>query len=840
MGVLEQLSKALALRPQASRKSRHHPTSRRVKEVNESQAASSVRREKKTFKPASFRFSYEEARCDLVGLVMPMGHGKSTLAQEEGWIDFDSLINPRHRRQLQEEVYNEIARGSSVWEAMQLFVPEARKTLALIRPAEKWLVLAPDRRILEALGIACGGGLVVDATVVDDANKHRPYHERQLMRVNAEEVYRDLESFNGCMVARDYSDARQQLYEAALALNMPVSRPLDFGLHDPTLRTDVLGRSERVDLDVAASLADKGLASAECVSYQVQLQGLRHYKGYGYTPDKWAKTMSRVTAVIGDDTYSDQDWVAGPITLESLSTFSDIAEQEDVQFILSAQKGEHPRFICSLILHWKGLAMNIPMAKRLLPLYGVRRAHWRWVMSAIQEAVLASGTYMGTFLTTEETELLSCMYSLSCGRLGEVCSSMSGRRGYPCPAPCHKTEEKVNERMERVLFEKEYDALAHTNLSVLLRRSKCKSLEAIEWMSGDDPGLSTRAQSLAYFVGLELCEAWGDCETSLKMIPVIMHKIISKWYKVSIVRDEWSDFLGRILDFETTHHGMAKAVAHLVRCPPQEAAAGSDWGIRVIEAIKGLVVCGIVVSGDEQVVVQKEGSVVSPGIYGVSEGTIWARIIASRIPKHALGSFGGAMNPLALANDLCRWKDSMTLILLEMVNQPSWARTLSRKEMLVLLHRWGSKTIGRMEPVVRSFMLDSYSKELLGHSYKRIEGRLEVLANMRTADGGLGCIYNRCNKGTVQQVDEAGVWLGSGRVELINTRVRIETKNLDTRVAEFMSHEFNFKSSTKKTSVALHIGGLAVCHILNDQGKTALNSNAIMLEYLAAGGLSSC
>ncbi|AZT88573.1 hypothetical protein BbCV1_s3gp1 [Beauveria bassiana chrysovirus 1] len=800
----------------------------------EAAAKAAVRRARVAMPACEVRVpSHDELRTDFVGIVLPMGHGKSTLAREEGWIEFDSLISPKKRSELIEQVFDKLIGGATFSEALQVLLPEARKTLALLRPQGRWVILAQDAALLAGLNIECAGGIIINPEVVHQANTGRGEHQRLLIDRNMEEVYSERFAAGALELASSFEEARMQCYGFCLMYGVSVSRPADFGLTDSFLSSGPGLTSGRADLETVIAAHDQGLVPRETVDHQVYLHKMGTYKGFGFTADRWARLMSKVTSTIGDDIFADSDWNPSIISLESFSAHTDLSEHEDVQYILSAQKGEHERFILGLILHWKGIGMHCGLGHKLLPFYGVRRCHWSSVMSSLGEGIVASGTFMGMPLAPDEREHLLSLCLLVGGSLKDMQLQMYNRQtSRPRVSPSKTMEHKIVRQLDTVVFERPTSTEEYTVLGKVLDDSKISSLDTLRWQIGSEPIPMPLNEAIALCVGLELCSAWAGDEDAIRSVPGIMHKLVTKWYRVSVLRDEWSDFIHRVLVAETSHRGLAHAIARICSCSPAEGRTGLDWGLRVCEALKGFIVCSIVAPPKALIGVVREGDIHRPCVAGMPEGELWAGIIRSNIPKHALGVFGGTVGALSLANELCKWRDNPTVAILEMINIRSWEPTLGPKRSATILYRWARVCKGKVSDAILKYLLDSHSRMLFSHSYARVSARLELYARLRAKDGGLGCNLHISAHGHVEKVDKNGGWCGSGAIVIDSTKTPKNKKSLEDRIRDFQDHEFQFESS-KDPKLALNLCGPLVCSVLSSHGKSALNSNALLLHQLA-------
>jgi len=764
-----------------------------------------------------------ELREDLIGIVLPMGNGKTTLCAEEGWVDIDSLIHPRHRASLKEELCARVAGGQSVSEALRHYAEAARPALSMFRPKGKTIILAQSRSMFEVLNIQC---VMSSCLHIDEAralNRHRADHEVLMMEKNMEEVI--LTDPDTCYIGSAVADMRWLAYQVCDAYDIPVAAPGEFGGSGATL--------EKLNLESVVKQFDRGQVARATVDYQVKAHGLKSYKGFGFNANDWAKVSACISFSHNGPEFLDSDWQGWPINLRGLSSSTDLSEHDDVQYIVKCHEGEHERFTTSLIAHWKGLGQRLDIRDRLAPLYGIRRTHWDAVFQRIRDGVLASNTYMGVNLLPEERELILSMQLLARGSIRSVAGSVrSTECPYPRRSPSAEEETTVSCRLKDLLYTKPDTRYEDSVVGTMVAQSKIQSLSGLSW----DKPVMTRSESIALAVGAMLVKEWELDITSEGTITGIMHKIASQWYRVSLVRDEWSDFMGRMLKETIDDHKASWAIAEMLRCNAHEGTTGLDWSIRVFEALKALCVCCLVADNGAKVALQLRDGHAMPCVLGMSESRLWSEVIKSQIPRHAVGLLGRGASGLSDAHELAQWRGSPTVALLEMINATSWYPSMTRAQHAACLLRWYRICGGKVDNAVLDRLLDAHSKQLFGKAFYRVLDRLEKLSVISHRQGGFASTHRKSEVNMSMSKD--GFWSGDGKVISKNKGSPRSRREDETDLEQLLdAYQTDVGGGQVRKSItpsSLLDCGLMVNLVLQDEGKGDVAGACNLIRLLAA------
>jgi len=820
-GLLERF---LAPRPKDRGSGKKGKTAQEEKKIGRA-----LRSNRPTLKlPAYVPPSDVDLREDLVGFVLPMGQGKTTLAREEGWIDFDSLLAPSQKKDLQLDALEAIRRGASIYGAFTPLALKAKETLDLMRPRGTWVVLAPTGKILADLGVRCIGAAVVNPEVATQRNGHREEYEKLLMTKNAEEVMSD-EALDVAPLS-DYKHVRLHFYNKLAEEGIPVARPCDF-VHEDLFTKSDYARSGRFPLDQVIDAHVRGHITVETVNYQLTEHNLKTYQSYGVTPDIWAQNLSLVTSCSSPTGFRDTDWVGKPLSLDSFSSLADVSEHDDVQQLLASHRGEHERFTIALILHWKMIGIHHPLASRLFPLYMIRRVHWSAVWSRLRKCMIGSRKFLDIELTDEEMEEILCMEILPAGSIPDMTHHIQNKHRYhPCPVPSPGDVSAVCKRLSEVEYttDRYNDKDAKEHLARVMSRSRQEGVSQLIWEM-PETGDCDLAATVAYYLGLELCMRWREHQGVDRAIGTIMHKVRSKWYKVGVIKDEWSEMIAFVMD-QRLGVELAQAMASGLGCGLEEGSAGEEWGLRVANYLMGVVTCAIVAGQDGKVVFQRnrETGAITPCVLGVDTPTLWLRIARSRIPSHALGLFKSGSTGLRLANELAQWSRSRTVALLEMVNYKSWYQRVSRREACAAMVRWDAvfRSSGSREMVKK--MLNVISRDAVGREYESIRTRLYQLETVGGKFGGLGAHVKYSDRAECSTAKD-GFWDCHGEIKITRERRRRQPY-IPGLVDSFLQPEHGARG---ETSLAIRLIGPMGVETLAQMGLGRINEHAQLISHMA-------
>lgn len=243
----------------------------------------------KHYSPPGEHLGY--TRDNLYSIVLPMGHGKTWLRDEYGFIDFDDCAPGIRERRHVDNLIAELE-AKLDWEAsMRGLATMANNTLNMFKLDRPTLILVHDITMSNNIGATNLGSIVLTDEALDDATRGRTDVQRSLAAINHALV----KSLSGVVVASDLRTVEQQVIAWCNENGIATGAPCKFNLYDlpPGYMYDegdvVQGKMH--DLDVLIELYDKGVIPKERVDYSVRKRNLLKYRGFGVTTGRWVQSL---------------------------------------------------------------------------------------------------------------------------------------------------------------------------------------------------------------------------------------------------------------------------------------------------------------------------------------------------------------------------------------------------------------------------------------------------------------------------------------------------------------------------------------------------------------------
>ncbi|AZT88569.1 hypothetical protein PrCV1_s3gp1 [Penicillium raistrickii chrysovirus 1] len=694
--------------------------------------------------------------CPLYGIVMPMAHGKSTLAQAEGWIDCDSLLTPGARKRLSGQVLEKLGDGADYEVALEDMVQLMSKALQVMAPSKPTIILSHSRELLIGCGIRPLAILSLEESVFEQNMRLRDDAEKYAARISKRYLEACEQEFEPLIVVQDNEYMRQVVYQIADSVGVELGAPK---LNDPEYPLpDGIGGEESCDLNKLVDMHERGMVSTAVVNYQINLQGLKAYRGYGFTANDWATTAAHLvdSTSAGDPVIPTLDnW---PLTLEAIGKSFDMSEDVDGQALLAAHGGEDEAFILGLLLHWKLYGIQNDTTGRLRLLYYVRRTKWDIVMRKIRQGVLGSGTFMGEPITLIERDILLSLHMLSATTKSALMEKWrTEKMGYPTSRPSRELQGNYTDIIPKLVvqvpasdphYEREaWDIFLKGNIQPL---QDC-------WKGLLGEGPLRRKHVIAYLLGVRLLNEWEGEQGSLRIVREAMKQVATNWFRVGKIRDEWFDFTAQILDGECkADDKIAQMAVMMVKTPSCQGLSGAPWGVRVSEAVQRIVIVGWCGSRlGNSVALQDFGEGPMPVVLGHEEAAYVSEMMKIGAPKYMTSVAGSEESVISTLSELVDWSRSGVGLVLEIVNSGSWLGSLSQKEKIALISNWAVKRDTRgVDPELLGVLLEKFTKRWLGRSYtSKLVGQLQEMMQLSRRDGGLG---------TAKMVFRGSIKLGEG------------------------------------------------------------------------------
>ncbi|QCZ35878.1 p3 [Penicillium italicum chrysovirus] len=756
-------------------------------------------------------------KCPLYGVVMPMGHGKTTLAQEEGWIDCDSLITPSTKRRLAADALRKLADGEEYENAMAEMSSVMAKALQVLTPSKPAILLSHSVNLLKICQIPCLAILSLEDGVFEKNLRLRDEAEQCAARISK----RHLEAAEGpgrpVITVQDNDYMRTVIYQIAESMDVELGAPRL--LHPECSLPPGVGGTEWCDLTELVRLYERGALPRAVLDYQINAQGLKAYRGYGFTMNDWAATAAHLvdnTCAADGAIPSLDNW---PLTLEGIGKTFDMSEDIDGQALLAAHGGEDEAFTLGLLLHWKMYGLKSDTTGRLRLLYYVRRNRWDLVMRKVRQGVLGSGTFMGEPITLAERDILLSLHMLSSTSVSALVAKWRDEKmGYPSSRPskrlmCHFDDILPHLVVQVPGSDPSYE---RTAWDVFLSGNLKPLRECAAGLLGECK--LKRKHVISYLLGVRLLNEWEDEQGAHRVAREAMKQVATNWFRVGKIRDEWFDLIGAVLDGECrADDPIAQMAVMMTKTGSCQNLSGMPWGVRVAEAVQRIVMvgwCGLQM--DQKVVLQQTENGVLPIVLGNREEEYIIELMKLGAPKYMTSVTGSEESVLATMAELADWSRSGVGLVLELVNAGSWLGQMSPKDRIALLANWATRreTTG-VDSALFGEILDRFSRQWLKRKFTpRAAEHLRNLGRISRRDGGLG-IAERVYRGTVVPGKDGKSWNGKDAPRLKKESVeRVPKINLVACRNVLTSPKMGFKWNAHSLGMC---GALVSCFLMGGE-----------------------
>lgn len=764
----------------------------------------------------------------IYGVILPPGHGKTWYAEHNGWIDVDSLVPERSRVEMLERVYEEVSLGVSFEEAMRPFNTRCLQSLRMLAPGGPTLLLASSMHLLESSNVKCVVKLLLDDEAFEDNIRGREPHEQALARI-IHKGYKDMPDNANVVSVHDNKQMAEVLLHVADALQVPLGAPKIIGKNMDL--PGAVGSDSRADIDTVIDLYNRGLVWRAIVDHQISLNGMKSYRGFGFTLNDWAKVAGQVVEFSGDHNIPEPmgEW---PVTLGKLSQTFDLTDDRDAQALLQAHKDEPEAFVTTVLLHWKMYGRKLPINGRTFFLYCTRFSRWDTVMRRVRSGVLSSGTYMGDPLSLDERELLLSLHILSCTSRNALRTRLHADHfGYPNNGPSTKLRAGLAGISRRIEYKKRIPNSGST-IHKLMADSPTQEVKDI---ANGLEGLGTlrRQDLVAYLLGCYASEDWCDEKGWQATISLMLRHIALNWYTLGRIRDEWHQFIRGVLQEECdTDDQLAYCVARMVCRPTSEGLSGSEWSSRVADALQQLIITGWVGEClNRPVALCETGGVTTARVIGASDEDIWCQILKSGAPKFMLSWLAPGCSTLQMTSELVDWSSSPTGFILELVNAGRWLGNANQKDRVGLLINWLKRNRAEFDQDLLAVIIGLYTKKWLKRRFTpKLAEELNLLGEISRQDGGYALYESKIGR---VEVDRNNTWTGRHGSVKVTKGSKSRSKKLK-EIGSVSALEVSLESSRDliitSGGIAL-VGALAVC-CLSPPSKEEANRAYCMLARL--------
>lgn len=760
--------------------------------------------------------------CPLYGVVLPMGHGKTTLAQEEGWIDCDSLITPGTKRKLSQNAMRRLADGEEYENAMSELSSMMAKALQVLTPTKPAILLSHSVNLLKTCGIPCLAILTLEDSVFERNLRLRDDVERYAAHISKKHLEAAESENTPLIVVQDNEYMRSVIYQIADSLGVDLGAPRV--LHPDIALPAHIGGTTASDLTELVNMHEQGRVSRAIVDYQINMQGLKAYRGYGFTMNDWACTAAHLvdSTSAGDSAIPSLDnW---PLSLESIGKTFDMSQDVDSQALLAAHGGEDEAFTLGLLLHWKLYGLHNDTTGRLRLLYYVRRNKWDMVMRKVRQGVLGSGTFMGEPITLSERDILLSLHMLSSTSVsGLLAKWREDKMGYPASRPSTKLMSRYTDILPSLVVavpeaqspyeQVAWDILVQSNLQMMH--------ECADGLKGT--GKLRRKHVIAYLLGAQLSKAWEGEQGAHRIIRDAVKQVATNWFRVGKIRDEWFDLIGKVLDDECdASDSIAQMVVLMVKTSSCQNLSGAQWGVRVAEAVQRVIMVGWCGKELKQsVVLQHTENGVLPVVLGYDEAAYITELMKIGAPKYMTGVTGSGESVLATIAELADWSRSGVGLVLELVNAGTWLGRLSQREKIGLLSNWVTRKASTacVDEELLTTLLNRFCKTWLRRHYNaRLLADLETMTMISRRDGGLGS--NMVGVRGKVPLNTDGVWDGTSGIKIKNPMVTPRPRILDLEACKRVLVAPKLEPKWSAFSLSM-CGALVSCFLMGGSRKDA-------------------
>lgn len=752
--------------------------------------------------------------CPLYGVVLPMGHGKSTLAQEEGWIDCDSLITPSTKRKLSADAMQKLADGEPYENAMAELSCMMAKALQVLTPSKPTILLSHSVNLLKTCGIPCLAILSLEEAVFERNLRLRDDAERWAAHISKRHLEAAETDLIPLITVQDNEYMRTVIYQIADSLEVDLGAPRV--LHPDLALPAHVGGTTSCDLTELVRLHESGRVSRAIVDYQINLQGLKAYRGYGFTMNDWAATAAHLVdnTSAGDGAIPNLDnW---PLSLEAIGKTFDMSQDVDGQALLAAHGGEDESFTLGLLLHWKLYGLKSDTTGRLRLLYYVRRSRWDLVMRKVRQGVLGSGTFMGEPITLAERDILLSLHMLSSTTVTALIAKWKEEKmGYPASRPSKRLMSEYANILPHLIVQVPASDTAHEKAAwdIFLGSNLAALQDCSKGLTGEV--VLRRKHVISYLLGVRLLNEWEGEQGAGRIARDAMKQVATNWFRIGKIRDEWFDLIGAVLDGPCkANDAIAQMAVMMVKTPSCQNLSGQPWGVRVAEAVQRIIMVGWCGSELKQdVVLQQTENGVLPVVLGHNEADYIRELMKIGAPKYMTSVTGSDESVLSTIAELADWSRSGVGLVLELVNAGAWLGGLSSKEKIGLLSNWaGRRETTGVDAELLSMLLNKFSKQWLKRRFTiKLVSQLSTLTSVSRRDGGLGS-NSTVYRGSVPVGSDGKTWDGSTTPKLRGSgTIRQRFIDLEACRRVLTTAKVDFKWSAYSLSMC---GALVSCFLM--------------------------
>lgn len=357
---------------------------------------------------------YKRIRHDyLHAIVMPSGHGKTTLANRYGVIDVDNLVSKELHNKLVDWRVEILTKGESWRDHNQEWFNEVNSTLNVMVFTKPTVILVHTEETALEIGAKIIGGVCYTKQGLENSISNRSNVGKHFARLN-------LYTVQGSRVFNPIRCTSPDEIESAFLMMMNEN---DLAVGAPNMYSNTVWNRNYASyvprwvlegdmpcdfnlLDVITMFAE-GQVPKECVDYYVRCLGLDSAQGFGVTMNDWAKVCAQISFGIGEpkgelvtNDYlhvneqfpfrSKMEQLRANMTMRRMVKVFDIWSHEDCRDIARYHIGDGNTFVTGILLHWKGLMQHSKVHHVIRNWYKVSYNEWSDTFKLVHNYVRTS------------------------------------------------------------------------------------------------------------------------------------------------------------------------------------------------------------------------------------------------------------------------------------------------------------------------------------------------------------------------------------------------------------------------------------------------------------------
>nr|UCU85915.1 protein4 [Alternaria solani chrysovirus 1] len=394
-----------------------HERNSRVRELNLKKAFNKAVYQSKGVHPElreGLEMYRTSIRPNLYAIVMPAGHGKTTMADMFNCLDVDDLAGLDGKSEIMGWLAD-VKTGGDL--SRNSWVRNVNRALDMMSIEETTVIMVHDHIMAEMIGAVRAGTVIIPADVVSASNTNRGREWNEVRRVT-EEMAKESNVPRKWAVSTRAQGVRRvarMMNSLGCALPPPSVCFFDNGTH----RMEDYDKF-RFDIEAIEEACEEGLVS-EVTLFKLEVEvGLRRrmpMRDYGVLAGTLATRGSCLVA----------EKRGGPLKKALLWDKMNLADHEDAVEIDRRLVRSSDRFSNAIVLWWKMVGQECSAPEELFKLIlGVQEMEWTYVMEEIISTV-ESGSLGRAKMTREDVEMLKEATTLATGVERMVCGGNKDR-----------------------------------------------------------------------------------------------------------------------------------------------------------------------------------------------------------------------------------------------------------------------------------------------------------------------------------------------------------------------------------------------------------------------------